>query len=351
MSDLFAEKNIKPMLIGVQGEPFDDADFIYELKIDGERCIAYLDPTDGTELRNKRNMKLLPKVPELAELQSYVNCCCILDGELAIMEAGKPVFFEIQRRSMMSNPLKIQLAAQKTPATFVAFDILYLRDHPVNDLPLMERKRLLAQKAALLKDHRDDPAMLSVLPEFNQRMAQTGAVLIHTRARYLRELAQRAAAHHAAFSDGRETLCLRYQTVSTIEDPFAPLSELCARLQAHQASHHRAELESGQCLSGPHKDDFEATINELSVKAFGSQGQTRTAAISLKLAERDIFAADTGEMPVLLLDDVLSELDAGRQDFVVNQIQSGQVFITCCDPARVTNLGKTIQIENGRSLS
>ena len=145
MSDLFAEKNIKPMLIGVQGEPFDDADFIYELKIDGERCIAYLDPTDGTELRNKRNMKLLPKVPELAELQSYVNCRCILDGELAIMEAGKPVFFEIQRRSMMSNPLKIQLAAQKTPATFVAFDILYLRDHPVNDLPLMERKRLLAQ--------------------------------------------------------------------------------------------------------------------------------------------------------------------------------------------------------------
>ena len=216
---------------------------------------------------------------------------------------------------------------------------------------LEEYRRLLAQKAALLKDHRDDPGMLSVLPEFNQRMAQTGAVLIHTRARYLRELAQRAAAHHAAFSDGRETLCLRYQTVSTIENPFAPLSELCARLQAHQASHHRAELESGQCLSGPHKDDFEATINELSVKAFGSQGQTRTAAISLKLAERDIFAADTGQMPVLLLDDVLSELDAGRQDFVLNQIQSGQVFITCCDPARVTNLGKTIQIENGCSLS
>ena len=102
-----------------------------------------------------------------------------------------------------------------------------------------------------------------------------------------------------------------------------------------------------QCLSGPHKDDFDALLNDLPVKAFGSQGQTRTAAISLKLAERDLFRADTGEEPVLLLDDVLSELDAGRQDFVVNQIRTGQVFITCCETDRITDIGKTIRIENG----
>lgn len=103
-----------------------------------------------------------------------------------------------------------------------------------------------------------------------------------------------------------------------------------------------------QCLSGPHKDDFEAALNGLPMKAFASQGQTRTAAISLKLAERDLFEADTGELPVLLLDDVLSELDPGRKDFVLNQIPGGQVFITCCELETVTEIGKRIRVENGR---
>ena len=65
---LFEQKNIRPMLIGADGEPFDSPDYIYELKLDGERCIAYLDPKEGTELRNKRNVKMLPKVPELGDL-------------------------------------------------------------------------------------------------------------------------------------------------------------------------------------------------------------------------------------------------------------------------------------------
>ena len=212
---------------------------------------------------------------------------------------------------------------------------------------LEEYKRLLAQKAAILKDRLERPGMLELMPEFNERMAQTGAVLITTRAKYLRQLTEGAAVHHAAFSGDRERLSLEYQTVSTVTDPTAPLREVYERLREHQESHYRAELESMQCLSGPHKDDFEASINGLPVKAYGSQGQTRTAANSLKLAERDLFEADTGEQPVLLLDDVLSELDAGRQDFVVNQIRSGQVFITCCETERITNIGKTLTIRNG----
>ena len=89
-------------------------------------------------------------------------------------------------------------------------------------------------------------------------------------------------------------------------------------------------------------------MDGLSLKSFGSQGQTRTAAISLKLAQRQIMSRDTGEEPVLLLDDVLSELDPGRQDFVLNQIQSGQVFITCCEPGRLTKAGQTIRIAAGK---
>ena len=91
-------------------------------------------------------------------------------------------------------------------------------------------------------------------------------------------------------------------------------------------------------------------LDGISLKAFGSQGQTRTAAISLKLAEREIFRDDTGEEPVLLLDDVLSELDARRQDFVLNQIKTGQVFITCCETDKLSEIGQVTMIENGRKI-
>lgn len=143
MNDLFETKNIKPMLIGEERGAFDSKDYIYELKLDGERCIAYLDPESGTELRNKRNVRILPKVPELSEIHRQVKCRCILDGELAVIKDGKPDFSEIQRRSMMTNRLKIELASKQYPACFTAFDILYYQDHSVNLLPLMERKKLL----------------------------------------------------------------------------------------------------------------------------------------------------------------------------------------------------------------
>lgn len=140
--DIFDKKNIKPMLIGEMQEAFDDPDYIYELKLDGERCIAYLDENQ-TDLRNKRNLKLAEKVPELSQINKQVKARCILDGELIIVKDGKPDFFEIRNRTLTSNSFKIQLASSKLPATFTAYDILYYDGHEVMDLPLMERKKLL----------------------------------------------------------------------------------------------------------------------------------------------------------------------------------------------------------------
>lgn len=152
MSDIWESKNIKPMLIGASGEAFDSAEYIYELKLDGERCIAYLD-SDSTVLKNKRNLFMLPKVPELSEIHKNVNVRCILDGELSVIKNGKPDFSEIQRRSLMSNSIKIDLASKKYPACFTAFDILYYEDRLVTDLPLTERKELL-QKAVQSENDR-----------------------------------------------------------------------------------------------------------------------------------------------------------------------------------------------------
>lgn len=142
--DIFEEKGIKPMLISEQKKAFDSPDWIYEVKLDGIRCIAYLDSEDGTDLRNKRDKKLLPHVPELYDIHKQVKRKCILDGELFILNNGVTDFYEIQRRALMTDPFKIKLSAGKFPATFTAYDIIYDTDHLVMDLPLMERKDLLS---------------------------------------------------------------------------------------------------------------------------------------------------------------------------------------------------------------
>ncbi len=219
---------------------------------------------------------------------------------------------------------------------------------PNYDAALTEYHRILDQKNRILKDHFENPAVLEILPEYNTRLCQVGALLISYRARFYDSLGKAAGQYHSQFSGGSEEFRLDYKTVSTVKDPFASIPELTQCLQEHLQQHYRAELESGQCLTGPHKDDFTVSLSDIDLKAYGSQGQTRTAAISLKLAQRRLMGREWGEEPVLLLDDVLSELDPGRQDFVLNQIVSGQVFITCCEPGRFTRLGRTIEIRKGQ---
>ena len=221
---------------------------------------------------------------------------------------------------------------------------------PNYDAALTEYNRILDQKSRILKDHFENPAVLAVLPEYNTRLCQVGALLISYRARFYDSLGKAAARYHGQFSGGAEEFALHYKTVSTVRDPFAPVSELTQDLMDHLDRHYRAELETAQCLTGPHKDDFDISLSGIDLKAYGSQGQTRTGAISLKLAQRELMGREWGEEPVLLLDDVLSELDPGRQDFVLNQIVSGQVFITCCEPGRFTKLGKTIEISKGNII-
>ena len=218
---------------------------------------------------------------------------------------------------------------------------------PNYDAALTEYNRILEIKSRILKDHHENPGVLEILPEYNTRLCQVGALIISYRARFFEGLGKAAAEYHGQFSGGKEEFSLQYHTVSSVNDPFAPVAALTQDLQEHLERHYRAELESGQCLTGPHKDDFSVDLNGIDLKAYGSQGQTRTAAISLKLAQRELMKRESGQEPVLLLDDVLSELDPGRQDFVLNKIVSGQVFITCCEPGRFTKLGKTIEIEKG----
>jgi len=205
-------------------------------------------------------------------------------------------------------------------------------------------------KTRILKDWREKPSLLEPLDEFNASLALYSARLIRYRASFIRRLQEAAAPIHREFSGGGEELELSYETVSTVTDPEGSERQLYEEIMERQRQLRQAELDAELCLVGAHKDDMPIRINGVDARSFASQGQTRTAALSLKLSEREIFLQETGESPVLLLDDVLSELDSQRQEFVLNRIQGGQTLITCCDEESVSHLtgGRVLRLEKGR---
>ena len=215
---------------------------------------------------------------------------------------------------------------------------------------LGEFNRLYEHKTRILKDWREKPSLLDTLDEFSDALCRVSAQLIRYRAAFTARLDEAAAPIHKEFSGEGEELSLRYATVSTVTDPFAPARDIYYQICDHQERHRQAEIDSQQCLTGAHKDDLEIFINGRSARSFASQGQTRTAALSVKLAEREIFLAETGEYPILLLDDVLSELDDARQSFVLNRIGGGQTLITCCEDENISSRtgGKVLFVEKGR---
>jgi DNA replication and repair protein RecF len=272
-----------------------------------------------------------------------------------------------QRRQLLRNGVKLKSAAGLSEVLqtvlFCPEDLNLIRegsvqrrrflDDCISQLrpryaeALAEYKRLYEHKTRILRDYEENPSLLNALDDFDLRMAQMGAILIHYRAHFIRKLQEAAPRIHREFSGGREQMALRYETVKTVQDPLAPPKEILPCLLAHQEAHRKAELDSRQCLSGPHKDDLAVEIDGQNARQFASQGQTRTAALSLKLGTREIFYGDSGEWPVLLLDDVLSELDQRRQDFVLHHISGGQVFITTCEKEEFGGTAALFHIQKG----
>ena len=211
-----------------------------------------------------------------------------------------------------------------------------------------EYGRVYGHKSQILRLYREKPSLLDTFDVYSQRMCMLSAHIIRYRAAFVKALAEKAETIHRDFSGGEE-LGLKYKTVSAVSDPFSDVNTLYEQIWQHQQSHKRAELESGSCLTGIHKDDIEIYVNQLEARKYASQGQCRTAALSIKLAERELHFAARGEYPVLLLDDVLSELDPNRQSFVLNHIENGQIFITCCGGEEGLGLkaGRIILVKNG----
>ena len=199
---------------------------------------------------------------------------------------------------------------------------------------LREYMRALAQRNNLLKDCRGHGDLAMMLDVWDQRLAMAGARLLRARSAYIARLQPAAIEIYRGLSAGKEAFDVRYRPAGEGLDALLGQDDktLASALYQLFGGNRDADIAAGFTTAGPHRDDLEVEIAGLPARVYGSQGQQRSAVLALKLAEATLLRTVTGEQPVALLDDVMSELDASRQDYILNHIHDWQVFVTCCDP-------------------
>ena len=190
-------------------------------------------------------------------------------------------------------------------------DRIYLSD-------FLQYRKALEQRNQLLKDIAFEPSLYDTLDVWDEQLSSYGSEIIKRRELFIREISEITEPVHAHISGGKEKLRLFYEANVSAEEMREKLREARER-----------DLKARTTTVGPHRDDILFELNGTDARIYGSQGQQRSAALSLKLAEIELVKKRTGESPVLLLDDVMSELDAGRQKYLLDYIRDIQTVITC----------------------
>lgn len=239
------------------------------------------------------------KVARIGELMGHLNGVLFSPEDLSIVKDGPG-----ERRRFIDMEL-----SQLRPSYFYA---------------LQQYVRALGQRNNLLREIAKNRSLLSTLDAWDQQLARTGAIIINSRRDYIARLSVEAAASHRAISGGEE-LTIRY--VSQLESAQSVQEAFFERLQVTRAE----DLRRLTSTVGAHRDDLRFEIGGRDARIYASQGQQRTIVLSLKLAEIAAIEKERGETPVLMLDDVMSELDPRRREMLVERIAGVQTLVTCTD--------------------
>ena len=269
---------------------------------------------------NKREIKINgSKISKNADLMGHINSVFFSPGELRLIQDGPD-----ERRRFMNISI-----SQTSPAYYTA---------------LLRYNKILDQRNVLLKNH-DVSLILDTLPVWDEQLCKYAAVIVKKRVEFLDKLAPYAKEMHYFLTDGAEELC-----ISPDKKWSGDEDEIAKTLLRRFENNYEKDLRLGFTTAGPHRDDIDVTVGGIDAKAYASQGQTRTAALSIKLAEVEIFKELSGEYPVLILDDVMSELDLPRRKKLVKRISGLQTILTCTHAERVLygSEANKIRIESGK---
>lgn len=267
------------------------------------------------DIENRRKATLNEKKLSSASLLAGNFCAIVFSPDDLTLVSGSP---EKRRRFL---------------------DVAISQIYPKYLETLRRYTRALSQRNYLIKEIKAGKGNSELLEPFEKELAVEGSTIIRYRIRYLQIAEEFITEIYKGISSFKESFRVKYFPVCTPENLEQKLKET-----------RNDDLISGFTSVGPHRDDLDFLIDELSVRNFGSQGQKRSVALALKLSEAEVLNKVTGEYPVALLDDVMSELDPARQNYVLNHISKLQVFLTCCDPSNINNLssGTVYKIENGK---
>ena len=259
------------------------------------------------------------KISKNADLMGHLNSVFFSPGELRLIQDGPD-----ERRRFMNISI-----SQTSPAYYTA---------------LLRYNKILDQRNALLKNS-DYSLVLDTLPVWDEQLCKYAAVIIKKRTEFLQKLTPYANDLHAFLTDNAEELIVRPDKKYEGEE-----AEIAKTLQRKLANNYEKDLRLGFTTIGPHRDDLDVLIAGVDAKLYASQGQMRTAALALKLAEVQIFKDLSGEYPILVLDDVMSELDLPRRKKLLKRIDGIQTVLTCTHAERVLYGAKCnkIHIDNGR---
>ncbi|MBQ7838003.1 MAG: DNA replication/repair protein RecF [Clostridia bacterium] len=206
--------------------------------------------------------------------------------------------------------------------------------------------RVLDQRNALLKKMGEAAFETGYIQPWDTELANLGTKIIKYRLDYVEQLSALSGEIYEGISSGREKFSFYYDFSPENIDEQQIKEKLIAEIEKCR----EADLKRLYTNAGPHTHDLVMTLNGRDARTFGSQGQQRSCALAMKLGEASIIEKITGEAPVVLLDDVMSELDEGRQTFILNYLDSWQVFITCCDPSQLlrSKKGKAFEVIDGK---
>lgn len=232
-------------------------------------------------------------IKKASELFGIVNVIFFSPEDLNIIKNGP-----VERRRFLDSEL-------------CQLDRIYLAD-------LTNYNKILAQRNKLLKDMIYRPSLSDTLPVWDMQLIETGKKIIRRRKQFVDELREIVSDIHYRISGGKEELFLKYEP--NIDDIF--FEDELSRAK-------EKDKKLCQTSVGPHRDDLLFSIGDVDIRKYGSQGQQRTSALSLKLSEIELVRKSISDTPVLLLDDVLSELDSSRQNYLLNNISDTQTIITC----------------------
>ena len=270
---------------------------------------------DGKKIIN------IDKIPirKISELIGLLNIVYFSPDELDIVKEGPS-----ERRRFID----ISISQQKT---------LYFN-------ALVKYNKILNQRNKLLKTYQDEKIIRENIVIWDMQLAKVGAYIIKNRYEFIENFKKIAYIQHKNLSNDKEELDVEYETKIT-NDSVENIEKQYLSLLENSLD---KDISLKYTTIGIHRDDLSLTVNGIDVRNFGSQGQKRSVALSLKLAEVALFEEKIGEKPILILDDVLSELDKVRQNKLLEVIENTQTFITCTDYNEKCN--KKITISNGKVI-